>query len=282
MAMTINTNVSSLTAQRNLTRTNSMLSQAMERLSSGLRVNSAKDDAAGLAIATKMNTQIKGNTVAIRNANDGISLAQTTEGALNSVTDMFQRMRELSVEAANATNGDDLAELNDEYTALCAEIGRVMTSTEFNGVAVLAGGAAGGLTFQVGANNQPDNQITVTIGDLSTDATITTAAGAAGAPTTILTATDALAAITNIDAALNTVNTARSTLGSVQNRFSYTIANLEISVENTSAARGRIIDADFAAETAALSKAQILQQAGTAMLSQANAQPQGVLKLLQG
>lgn len=282
MAMTINTNVSSLTAQRNLTRTNTMLSQAMERLSSGLRVNSAKDDAAGLAIATKMNTQIKGNSVAIRNANDGISLAQTTEGALNSVTDMFQRMRELAVEAANATNGADLAELNDEYTVLCAEIGRVMTSTVFNGVAVLAGGAAGGLTFQVGANNQTDNQITVTIGDLSTDATITTVTGGAGAPTTILTAADALAGITNIDAALNTINTARSTLGSVQNRFSYTIANLEISVENTSAARGRIVDADFAAETAALSKAQILQQAGTAMLSQANAQPKEVLKLLQG
>lgn len=277
MAMTINTNVSSLTAQRNLSRTNSMLSQSMERLSSGLRVNSAKDDAAGLAIATKMNTQIKGNTVAIRNANDGISLAQTTEGALNSVTDMFQRMRELAVEAANAPNGDDLGELNDEYTALCSEIGRVMTSTEFNGVKVLAGGAAGGLVFQVGANNSTDNQITVTIGDLSTDGTITT-------PTTgnVLSAPDALSAITNIDVALDTVNTARSTLGSVQNRFQYTISNLEVSVENTSAARGRIIDADFAAETSALSKAQILQQAGTAMLSQANAQPQEVLKLLQG
>lgn len=277
MAMTINTNVSSLTAQRNLSKTNSQLSTAMERLSSGLRVNSAKDDAAGLAIATKMNTQIKGNTVAIRNSNDGISLAQTTEGALNSVTDMFQRMRELAVEAANATNGDDLAELNDEYTSLSSEIGRVMTSTEFNGVQVLAGGAAGGLIFQVGANNQPDNQITVKIDDLSTDGTITT-------PTAgnVLTAPDALSAITNIDIALNTVNTARSTLGSVQNRFSYTISNLEISVENTSAARGRIIDADFAAETSALSKAQILQQAGTAMLSQANAQPQEVLKLLQG
>jgi len=276
MAMTIYTNVSSLTAQRNISKTQSQLSQAMQRLSSGLRVNSAKDDAAGLSIATKMDTQTRGGTVAIRNANDGISLAQTTEGALESVTNMFQRMRELSVEAANATNSSDTAELNQEYQALYSEITRVMTSTQFNGVAVLAGGAATGMTFQVGPNNTADNQITITITDLSTDPAITTATTG-----DILTAANAQTAMTNIDAALNVVNTARSTLGSVQNRFEYTISNLEIANENTSAARGRIMDADFAAETSSLSRAQILQQAGTAMLSQANTSQQQVLKLLQ-
>lgn len=276
MAMTIYTNVSSLTAQRNISKTQSQLSQAMQRLSSGLRVNSAKDDAAGLSIATKMDTQTRGGTVAIRNANDGISLAQTTEGALESITNMFQRMRELSVEAANATNSSDTAELNQEYQALYSEITRVMTSTQFNGVAVLAGGAATGMTFQVGPNNTADNQITITITDLSTDPAITTATTG-----DILTAANAQTAMTNIDAALNVVNTARSTLGSVQNRFEYTISNLEIANENTSAARGRIMDADFAAETSSLSRAQILQQAGTAMLSQANTSQQQVLKLLQ-
>lgn len=276
MALTIYTNVSSLTAQRNISKTQSALSQAMQRLSSGLRVNSAKDDAAGLAIATKMDTQIKGGVVAIRNANDGISLAQTTEGALESITNMYQRMRELAVEAANATNSSDLAELDQEFQDLASEITRVMSSTEFNGVAVLAGGASSGMTFQVGPNNSTDNQITVTISDLSTDAAITTATSG-----DVLSAANAQTAMTNIDAALDVVNTARSTLGSVQNRFEYTISNLEIANENTSAARGRIMDADFAAETSALSKEQILQQAGTAMLAQANTSQQQVLKLLQ-
>lgn len=276
MAMTIYTNVSSLNAQRNISKTQSQLSQAMQRLSSGLRVNSSKDDAAGLAIATKMDTQIKGGTVAIRNANDGISLAQTTEGALESVTNMYQRMRELAVEAANATNSSDTAELNQEYQDLSAEITRVLSSTEFNGVAVLAGGAASGMTFQVGPNNSADNQITITISDLSADTSITTATSG-----DILTAANAQTAMTNIDAALDVVNTARSTLGSVQNRFEYTISNLEVANENTSAARGRIMDADFATETSNLSRAQILQQAGTAMLAQANTSQQQVLKLLQ-
>lgn len=276
MAMTIYTNVSSLTAQRNISKTQSQLSEAMQRLSSGLRVNSAKDDAAGLAIATKMDTQTKGGTVAIRNANDGISLAQTTEGALESITNMFQRMRELAVEAANATNSSDTAELNQEFTDLSAEINRVMSSTEFNGVSVLAGGAATGMTFQVGPNNSTDNQITITISNLSADTSILAATSG-----DILVAATAQTAMDNIDAALDVINSARSTLGSVQNRFEYTISNLEIANENTSAARGRIMDADFASETSNLSRAQILQQAGTAMLSQANTSQQQVLKLLQ-
>ena len=276
MAMTINTNVMSLNAQRNLSKSSNALGQAMERLSSGLRVNSAKDDAAGMAIATKMETQIKGNTVAIRNANDGISMAQTAEGAINSVTDMMQRMRELAVEASNATNSDDLAELDSEFQALGDEIGRVLTSTEFNGVAVLAGGAATGLDFQIGANNAADNTIKVTIDDLSTSGDVTAVTGG-----DVTSRANALTAITNIDTAIDTINENRSTLGSVQNRFSYTVSNLEVAVENTSAAKGRIVDADFAAETGNLSKAQILQQAGTAMLSQANSAPQQVLSLLK-
>lgn len=276
MAMTINTNMASLNAQRQLSKTQNSLSTAMERLSSGLRVNSAKDDAAGLSISIKMDAQIKGGTVAIRNANDGISLAQTAEGALSSVTDMMQRMRELAVQAANATNSDDLTELDSEYQALGDEIGRVMTSTEFNGVAVLAGGAASGLTFQIGANNATDNQISITIDNLSTDADVTAVTGG-----DLTSAANAQAAMTNIDTALDTINEARSTLGSSQNRFEYTVSNLEIFNENTSSAKGRIVDTDFATETSNLSKAQILQQAGTSMLAQANSQPQQVLTLLK-
>lgn len=275
MAMTINTNISSLNAQRQLSKTQTSLSTAMERLSSGLRVNSAKDDAAGLSISVKMDAQIRGGTVAIRNANDGISLAQTADGALSSVTDMLQRMRELAVEAANATNSNDLTELDAEYQDLGAEIGRVLTSTEFNGVAVLAGGA-GALTFQVGANNATDNTITVTTTDLSTDTDITAVTGG-----DVQSAANALTAMSNIDTALDTVNSVRSTLGSVQNRFEYTVSNLEISNTNTSAAKGRIVDADFAMETSNLSKASILQQAGTSMLAQANSQAQNVLTLLK-
>ena len=276
MAMTINTNIASLNAQTQLAKTQTSLQTAMQRLSSGLRVNSAKDDAAGLAISVKMDTQINGGTVAIRNANDGISLAQTAEGALSSVTDMLQRMRELAVEASNATNSSDTSELNQEYQDLGSEIGRVMTSTKFNGTAVLAGGAASGLTFQIGADNAADNRITVTVNDLSTDATVTAVTGG-----DVSTAATAQTAMSNIDTAITTINTARSTLGSVQNRFQYTVSNLETSNENTSAAKGRIVDADFATETSNLSKASILQQAGTSMLAQANSQAQQVLTLLK-
>lgn len=274
MAMTINTNTMSLNAQRQLTKSGTMLAQTMERLSSGLRVNSAKDDAAGMAISTKMETQIRGNTVAIRNANDGISMAQTAEGALNSMTDMLQRMRELAVQASNATNANDVGELNQEFLALGAEITRTTTATEFNQRKVLAGDA-GAYQFQIGANNAADNQITITTTNLTGGATAT-AAGLS-----ITDSTTALAALNGIDAAITEINSTRSQLGSVQNRFSYTVSNLQVAVENTSAAKGRIVDADFAAETANLSKAQILQQAGTAMLSQANSAPQQVLSLLK-
>jgi len=265
-----------MNAQRHLSSTQTSLATSMERLSSGLRVNSAKDDAAGLAIAERMNTQVRGMNVAIRNANDAISLSQTAEGALSEVGNMMQRMRELAVQAANATNGaGDLANLNAEYQQLGAEITRQIAGTEYNGVAIIAGGA-GANVFQVGPNNDANHQITVTTTDMSADATITAVTGG-----DLLSVANAQAAMDNLDTAIDTVTTNRATYGAVQNRFESVINNLQVSSENQGAARGRIMDADFAAETANLVRTQILQQAGTAMLAQANASPQFVLGLLQ-
>ena len=275
MAQIINTNLISLNTQRNLTTTQGVLAQAVQRLSSGLRVNSAKDDAAGLAIAERMNSQVRGMNVAIRNANDGISLAQTAEGALGKVGDMLQRMRELAVQAANATNGTaDRANLDAEYQQLSAQITDTITKTKFNGTAILATGTA--QVFQVGAN--VGDTISVSATDLSADATIT---GATGAGVTGADATNANAAMTAIDAALTTLNSQRANWGAVQNRFDAVIGSLQVATENQAAARSRIMDADFAAETAALTRAQGLQQAGTAMLSQANSLPNNVLALLR-
>ncbi|MDT3677596.1 MAG: flagellin [Burkholderiaceae bacterium] len=268
----INTNMISLNAQRNLGTTQSALATSIQRLSSGLRVNSAKDDAAGLAIAERMNAQVRGMNVAIRNANDGISLAQTAEGALGKVGDMLQRMRELAVQAANGTNGTaDLGNLQEEYDQLGSEITRSLGATKFNGLAIL-GDDAGDKAFQVGANS--GETISVTTTDMVSDADL--AAAIAGD----LTA-DAGAALGVIDTALDTVNTERAKYGAVQNRFEAVIGNLQVASENQAAARGRIMDTDFAAETANLSRAQVLQQAGMAMLSQANAVPQNVLSLLR-
>ncbi len=274
MSQSINTNVQSLTAQRNLSMSQSSLSTSMQRLSSGLRVNSAKDDAAGLAIAERMSSQVRGMNVAIRNANDSISLAQTAEGAIGKVSEMLQRMRELAVQSSNATNSDDdRANLDAEYTQLGAEIDRTITATKFNGLAILASDA-GTLTFQVGANT--DDTVDVTTNDLSGDTDISGASGG-----TIASVTDATAAMDAIDAALKSVNSERANYGATQNRFEAIIGTLQVSAENQSAARGRIMDADFASETANLSRTQILQQAGTAMVAQANALPQGVLALLR-
>ena len=434
MAATINTNIASINAQRNLALSGQSLNTTMQRLSSGLRVNSAKDDAAGLAIAERMNTQVKGLTVASRNANDGISLAQTAEGALGKVGDMLQRMRELAVQAGNATNSSsDRKALQAEVSQLSAEIDRVAKQTNFNGTKILDGSFAGAV-FQVGANSGDnitlgalvdtrssqlssvsyakseqasvgtatpiaaggpladftvpsvgDIGIQVTSGGTTTtvslgklpaadspqqrlgqvveainkksadtgvsayltkiegtenykvellsekldangdpvqvkfggvDATgaftdpgeFTAAltglapatiniAGGTGTPTNttgsisaargiedvdVSTQSGAWVALKKIDSAVDQVNSARATLGAVQARFENTVNNIDIQVENLSAARGRIIDADFAAETANLSRTQILQQAGTAMVAQANQIPQNVLKLLQG
>ena len=403
MPQTINTNLSSLTAQRNLNSSQGSLATSMQRLSSGLRVNSAKDDAAGLAIAERMNTQVRGLNVAARNANDGISLAQVAEGALGKVGDMLQRVRELAVQASNATNSaDDRKALQAEVTQLRDEIDRVAKNTSFNGQKLLDGSFSAS-TFQVGANSGEtitvaaltnasadglskviygsESLVTGTAGEITTLTAITGGALAitvggvsysmsdigvartgeermgqvveainrrtsdtgvaafmvastvtAGAyelefrsskldttgsamavqavgftlATTgfdaasldipndsstsevgidglsIETVASAWLAIKHVDDALNQVNSARATLGAVQSRFESAVGNIMVQSENTAAARGRIMDADFAAETANLSRAQILQQAGTAMVAQANQLPQQVLQLLQG
>ncbi len=394
MALTINTNVVSLNAQRNLTSSQSSLAVSMQRLSSGLRVNSAKDDAAGLAIAERMNTQVRGLNVAARNANDGISLAQTAEGALGKLGDMLQRMRELAVQSANATNNaTDREALNAEVDQLKLEIERVATTTAFNDTKLLDGSFTA-KSFQVGANSGETIELaaitdarltglgtlqtvadtytsTVTgvaptvgalaAGDLTINGVdvgaVTAGADAAAQGAAVATAINAQTATTGvtaaanattgvitltstsedgiviggatanetttesrsgltfgttaattvagttetgianlnistaeaasfamdaIDTALTAVNSARGTLGAVQSRFESAISNIQVTAENLSAARGRIMDADFAAETANLSRAQILQQAGTAMVAQANQLPQQVLSLLQG
>lgn len=276
MAMTINTNLQSLNAQRNLGASQHSLATSMQRLSSGLRVNSAKDDAAGLAIAERMNAQVRGMNVAARNANDGISLAQTAEGALSKITDNLQRMRELAVQSANGTNtADDRLALDKEYSQLADEIGRITDNTEFNGKKLLNADTT--FTFQVGANVAGDNQITVDATDVKTKLdTLAKKTATLGASETTATAE-----MTKIDDALKAVSEERATYGAAQNRFDSTIANLQVAAENTASARSRITDADFASETANLSRAQILQQAGTAMIAQANQLPQGVLSLLR-
>ena len=276
MPQMINTNVMSLNAQRNLSTSQSALATSIQRLSSGLRVNSAKDDAAGLAIAERMNAQVKGMNVAIRNANDAISLSQTAEGSLGKVGDALQRMRELAVQASNATNGtSDRANLDAEYQQLSAEVTRVLTGTKFNGTDLLSTGAT--LTFQVGSNNVATDQIDVATTDLSAGAGVTAVVGG-----DLTTSANALTAMDDLDTAIDEITTARSTFGAAQNRFESVIGNLQVAAENQAASRGRIMDADFAAETASLTRGQILQQAGTAMLAQANSIPNNVLSLLRG
>ncbi len=312
MGNSVNTNVVALNAQRNLSTSQSSLSQSMQRLSSGLRVNSARDDAAGLAIAERMGAQIKGMNVAVRNANDGISLAQTAEGALGKIGDNLQRMRELAVQSRNATNSDgDRANLQKEFKQLQAEIDRTVQGTKFNGTALFASGASTTLSFQVGAGTDATDRIdidgavlgggtagTATVVD-STAATATAdllatvtsnwdgtngiaiGGAASGVATNIATTSQIDDAINVIDKALDTINDQRASFGASQNRFEAVISNLQTNIENQTASRGRIVDADFATETANLSRAQILQQAGTAMVAQANQLPQQVLSLLR-
>ena len=287
MSMTINTNVASLNAQRNTAANSASLSTTMQRLSSGLRINSAKDDAAGLAIADRMNTQVRGMNVAVRNAGDAISMAQVAEGGLSTMNDMLQRMRELAVQASNATNSagsaGDIAKLDNEYKQLGAELSRMLDATQFNGEKILNTSAS--YVFQVGANAGAENQITIANGDISLSGNAAfSAVASGGASATLITGTASAntANIAALDAAISAVNDRRASLGALQSRFENTISYLRTASENQSAARGRIMDADFAAETANLSRTQILQQAGTAMIAQANQQPQSVLKLLQG
>lgn len=286
MTQVINTNLASLNAQRNLSATNAQVATTIQRLSSGLRVNSAKDDAAGMAIAERMQSQIKGMNVAIRNANDGISFGQVAEGALGKMGEMLQRMRELAVQSANGTNSaDDRANLDAEFQQLAAESSRTIQNTRFNGFPVLASATPN--TFHIGAGNDLNDRITmasvnmasapsmVAILDFTTPPTIP-------GPVNILTQASSQTVMGQIDTALTTINSERANFGAIQNRFEAVIANLQVAAENQTAARSRIMDADFAAETAALTRAQVLQQAGTAMLAQANQIPSNVLQLLQG
>ena len=286
MPQTLNTNLISLNAQRNLGSSQASLATSMQRLSSGMRVNSAKDDSAGLAIAERMNSQIRGMSVAVRNANDGISLTQTAEGALGKVGDMLQRMRELAVQSANSTNSTgDRDSLNNEYLQLARESARTLGGTQFNGQSILA--TTTNSAFQVGANTSSSlDQISVAAFDWTAVGAITTAIGAGVGTdaTTVVAGTDgsfATAAITALDAAITAVNDQRATFGAVQNRFDNVVSNLMVNVENQTAARSRIMDADYASETASLSRASILQQAGNAMVAQANQLPQQVLALLR-
>ena len=280
----INTNLMSLNAQRNLSATQSALATSVQRLSTGLRVNSAKDDAAGLAIAERMNTQVRGMNVAIRNANDAISLSQTAEGALSKINDMGQRMRELAVQSANATNSEsDRANLDAEFQALSAEIKRNLEGTSFNGTKLFA--ALATMTFQVGANNAATDQIAVVTTNLTTETSMTGILGGGGGggatAADIKTVDKSRDALDKLDKMLATVNAKRAEFGATQNRFEAVIQTLQVSAENQTAARSRIMDADFASETAALTRSQVLQQAGTAMLSQANSLPNNVLSLLR-
>ncbi|MDR3352116.1 MAG: flagellin FliC [Zoogloeaceae bacterium] len=323
MAQIINTNIPSLNAQRNLNTSQSSLSQALQRLSSGLRVNNARDDAAGMAIAENMSAQSRGMSVAMRNANDAISAGQTAEAGLTAIGGHLQRMRELAVQAASGQYDTvNRSALNAEFRQLATEISRAVQATNFNGQKLLTGtnpgSAAAGwqAKFQVGATTNHDSQIGVTIADFAK--ALTTAASslnttfediaggsiyssgalntAASHPQLIDTAKDplksdsvthittaeaALDAIDTVDALLNLTNRARADLGAIQARFEGVLDQLSAARENTESARSRIMDADYASETAKLARAQILQQAGTAMLAQANAIPQNVLTLIR-
>ncbi|MFJ4545739.1 flagellin domain-containing protein [Pseudomonas rustica] len=286
MALTVNTNTTSLNVQKNLNRASDALSTSMQRLSSGLKINSAKDDAAGLQISNRMSSQIRGNTQAIQNANDGISVAQTAEGALQATTDILQRMRELAVKARNGTNGTaDQTATNSEFAQMSDEITRISASTNLNGKNLLDG-SAGTVTLQVGANTGSANHIDLVLTgkfdatslSVNSGALVLTGTSGTGAGSASVNIDNA---ITAIDAAIASIGATRANLGASQNRLTSTISNLQNITENTTAAQGRVQDTDFAAETANLTKQQTLQQASTSVLAQANQLPSAVLKLLQ-
>jgi flagellin len=264
MSLRVNTNIEAFDAHRNLASTQMQLSKSMQKLSSGLRINSASDDAAGLAISEKMRSQINGTDQAQRNAMDGISLVQTAEGAYNEMHSILQRVRELAVQAQNGTlSTADTGAIDTEVGQLTAELTRIANNTQFNGLAVLNGS----FTLQVGANSGSGNQIGFTLASI--DFSSIGSAAAAGA-------------ISAIDTAITSVSSARSTLGAVQNRLEHAVSNLGVYQENISAAESRIRDVDIAAETVNFTKLQILSQSGTAMLAQANSAPNNVLSLLKG
>ena len=280
MALVINTNAASLIAQRNLAVNNSALSKSVQRLSSGLRINSAADDAAGLSISEKLTAQIRSISVAVRNSQDGISLSQVAEGGLTEIGSILTRMRELAEQSSNGTLGtSERSALDNEYAQLISEIDRISNVTEFNGIKLLDGSQSGtGVTLQVGFQNTANDRINFFSGVAATD---TSNLGITGIFATVSSADNAQSALTQIDAAISTVAQRRGTLGAIQNRLDSTISNLRVASENLTSANSRIRDADFAYETAQFTKNQILVQAATSILAQANVLPQNALQLLR-
>ncbi|PTA50780.1 flagellin FliC [Shewanella morhuae] len=272
MAITVNTNVTSLKAQKNLNTSASGLATSMERLSSGLRINSAKDDAAGLAISNRLNSQVRGLDVGMRNANDAISIAQISEGAMQEQTNMLQRMRDLTVQAENGANStDDIGSIQKEITALSEEITAIGTNTAFGTTKLLNGDFAGGKTFQVGHTSAENIQISVA----KSDSTTLSVSGL-----TLTSSAARASSLTKIDAAIKQIDSQRAELGAKQNRLAYNISNSANTQANVADARSRIVDVDFAKETSTMTKNQVLQQTGSAMLAQANQLPQVALSLL--
>lgn len=277
MPLVIQTNVASLETQKNLNKTQAMLSNSFNKLSSGLRVNSAADDAAGLAISESMKTQIRSYTVAERNANDAISMTQTAESALGEMSSILGRMRELAMQGSNGSmTATDRGYLNVEFSALQSEMSRIQISAKFNGKELL-NATASSITFQIGLDNTASDQLTLTFGGLGLTGLLATATNVSGA-----SASASLTALGTIDAALTTISTSRAKYGAAMNRLEVTTSSIQTMRLNMSAANSRIVDVDVAEETANLSKNQILSQAGSAVLSQANQLPQLALKLLQG
>ncbi|MGB7981809.1 MAG: flagellin [Candidatus Nanopelagicales bacterium] len=275
MSLRINQNIDAFNTYRNLSVTQGQMSKSLEKLSSGFRINRAADDAAGLAISEGLRSQVGGLKVAVRNAQDGISVVQTAEGALTEVHSILQRMRDLAVQAGNDSNSA-AARLNitAEATELTSELGRIAASTNFNGTALLTGAPT--LTFQVGSGSDANSAIAVNLADADVSA-VATAVGAV----TFDSHTNAQAAIAVIDTQIGLISDGRAMLGATQNRFEHTINNVNVAIENLSAAESRIRDTDMASEMVSFTRAQILSQAGTAMLAQANAAPQSVLSLLR-
>jgi flagellin len=276
MGLRINQNIAAMNAYRNLTVTEGQLNKSLERLSSGYRINRAADDAAGLVISENLRSQVGGLKVAVQNAQDGISVVQTAEGALTEVHSILQRMRDLSVQSSNGggTDATSRAAAQSEITQLNSELDRISATTRYGGNKLLDGTFTGQV-FQVGANNTANDRVSVSI-----NATDSTTLGVNAVD--VSTVAGAQSAIDSIDTAISTVSTERANLGAVQNRFEHTIANLNVAAENLSASESRVRDTDMAQEMVSFTRAQILQQAGTAMLAQANQVPQTVLQLLRG
>ena len=275
MSLVVNTNVASLAAQRNLNKSQGMLQTSFQRLSSGFRINSAKDDAAGMAVVTKLNATIRSNLIAERNTNDGISMAQVGEGALGAIADTLTRMRELAVQAANGSySSTDRGYLNTEYKNLQVEVKRIQSASKYAGTKLVAQATAT-ITFQAGTESSSENQIVLTMGACSTQTVVTTTS-------TVSTAAQALAALGLIDTAFDKVSLIRSRFGAVMNRLEITTNNLSTERINLSAAASRIRDVDVADESASLARTQVLVQAATSILAQANQSPQAALTLLRG